>query len=65
MPTRWRKFIGGAGMLVFLGLYAVGAVMLYEHLPDFKIVRLVYMAVAGIGWGVPLFPLISWMNRGR
>ena len=65
MPTRWRKFIGSVGMLVFLGLYAVGAVMLYEHLPDLKALRLAYMVVAGIGWGVPLFPLISWMNRGR
>ena len=65
MPMRWRKFIGGAGILLFLGLYAVGAVMLYERLPDLKLVRLAYMALVGIGWGVPLFPLIGWMNRGR
>jgi hypothetical protein len=62
---RWRKFIGSAGMLVFLGAYAIAAVMVYEHLPDLKALRLVYMVVAGIGWGVPLFPLITWMNRGR
>ena len=65
MPTRVRKFIGSVGMLVFLGLYAAVAVMLYEHLPDVKTLRLAYMAIVGIAWGVPLFPLISWMNRGR
>ena len=65
MPTRWRKFIGSVGMLAFLGLYAVGAVMLYEHLPDVKALKLIYMAAAGLAWGVPMFPLITWMNRGR
>lgn len=65
MPMRWRKFVGSAAILAFLTLYAAGAVMLYEHLPDLKALRLFYMAVAGIGWGVPLFPLIGWMNRGR
>jgi hypothetical protein len=27
--------------------------------------QLAFYALAGICWGIPLFPLISWMNRGR
>ncbi len=65
MPARWRKFIGGIGMLVFLGLYAALAVMLFDRLPDVWAIKLAYMAVVGIVWGVPLFPLITWMSRGR
>lgn len=65
MPARIRKLIGGVGIVVFLVAYACLASMLFDHLPNQPLVRLVYMAVAGIGWGVPLIPLIQWMNRGR
>jgi len=64
MSARWRKLIGGIGMLVFLAVYARTAVVVFAHLPPQPWIQLVYMAVVGILWGVPLFPLISWMNRG-
>jgi hypothetical protein len=28
-------------------------------------VKLAYFAIVGIGWGLPIIPLITWMNRGR
>jgi hypothetical protein len=65
MPTRWRKLIGGVGMMAFLAAYAVGAAMLFDHLPKQPWIQLVYMAAVGICWGVPLIPLLGWMNRGR
>jgi hypothetical protein len=65
MPARWRKLIGGIGMLVFLAVYARTAVVVFGLLPPQPWIQLAYMAVVGILWGVPLFPLISWMSRGR
>jgi hypothetical protein len=38
---------------------------LSDHIPKHWAVQVAYFAVAGVLWGVPLFPLISWMNRGR
>ena len=65
MPARWRKLIGGVGMLVFLAVYARTAVVLFGYLPNQPWLQLVYMAVVGIAWGLPLIPFIAWMNRGR
>jgi len=65
MPASIRKLIGGVLMLVFLGAYAFAAVMVFAHLPNQPGIQLAYMAIVGLAWGVPLFPLISWMNRGR
>jgi hypothetical protein len=65
MPSRWRTLIGGVGMLVFLAAYMWLAATVFGYLPKQPWVQLAYMAVAGILWGVPLFPLISWMSGGR
>jgi hypothetical protein len=50
---------------VFLGAYVVGAVTLADHLPKLGWVRLLYFAIVGVAWGLPLLPLISWAERGR
>ncbi|MGC1303840.1 MAG: DUF2842 domain-containing protein [Caulobacteraceae bacterium] len=65
MPARIRKLIGGIGIVAFLIAYAVAVATIAGHLPDIAIVKLVFFAVAGICWGLPLIPFISWMNRGR
>jgi len=65
MSARWRKLIGGVGMLVFLAVYARTAVVVFGYLPSQPWLQLAYMAIVGIAWGVPLIPFISWMNRGR
>ena len=64
MKPRVRKAIGGVGILAFLALYVAAAVTIAGHLPQHHLVQLVYFAVAGIAWGLPLIPLMYWMERG-
>uniref|UniRef100_B0T0S8 DUF2842 domain-containing protein n=1 Tax=Caulobacter sp. (strain K31) TaxID=366602 RepID=B0T0S8_CAUSK len=63
IPARLRKFIGGIGILVFLAAYVWAFTSLYDYLPDNRAVHLIYFALAGLGWGLPLMPLMSWMGR--
>ena len=65
MSARVRKFIGGIGIVVFLGLYAWTMTMIGERLPDHWAAQLAFYGIGGLAWGVPILPLISWMNRGR
>ena len=65
MSARLRKLIGSMAIVGFLGAYVAVVATFAERLPPNWIVQLVYFVVAGVGWGVPLIPLISWMNRGR
>ena len=65
MSARTRKAIGGAGMLVFLAAYIWAMTTLGAMIPNQWLARLAFYLVAGTGWGVPLIPLIAWMNRGR
>jgi len=63
IPARLRKLIGGIGILVFLGAYVWLFTSLYDVLPNNRAVHLVYFVVAGLGWGLPLMPLMSWMGK--
>jgi hypothetical protein len=65
MKARARKAIGGLGMLAFLAVYVWIASSIGTRLPNQWAIRLAYYAAAGIAWGLPLIPLISWMNRGE
>jgi hypothetical protein len=65
MSARIRKAIGGVAILVFLAAYVWAIATLGEHVPDQWLVRLAFYGIAGTAWGVPLIPLITWMNRGR
>jgi len=65
MHPRAKKLVGLVGILGFLIAYALLVSKLSDHLPDNGALRLAFYALAGLGWGVPILPLISWMNRGR
>jgi hypothetical protein len=65
MSARVRKLIGMIGILAFLTAYVVVVATLGDHVPKLWWVQVIYFGLAGVLWGVPLFPLISWMNRGR
>ncbi len=52
-------------MILFLILYVGAAVRIAGVLPANAALKLAYFAIVGIGWGVPIIPLITWMNRGR
>lgn len=63
MPARVRKLIGGLAIMVFLGVYVAVATTLFEFLPDNRAIQLIYFAVVGMAWGLPLMPLMSWMGK--
>jgi len=65
MTARVRKLIGLFAILAFVVFYAVAIVAIAERLPDNRPVQWIFYIVAGLAWGVPILPLISWMNRGR
>jgi len=63
IPARLRKLIGSIGILVFLAAYVWAFTSLYDRLPQNRFVHLVYFVVFGLGWGLPLIPLLSWMGK--
>lgn len=63
IPARLRKLIGSIGILVFLAAYVWVFTSLYDRLPQNRFVHLVYFVVFGLGWGLPLIPLLSWMGK--
>lgn len=65
MSASIRKAIGSVAIVVFLIAYVWAAVAIGVRLPDQWAIRLAYYAVVGLVWGVPLIPLIMWMNRER
>lgn len=65
MSGRWRSFLGGIAILVFLAVYVWIAVVIGDRLPDHWAARLAYFAIVGTAWGVPLIPLLSWIAKGR
>jgi hypothetical protein len=65
MTARSRKFVGMLLLLAFIVVYVGIAAMIGERLPHHWAAQLAFYLIAGLGWGVPVLPLLSWMNRGR
>ena len=63
MKFRWRNLLGGIAILIFLAAYAWAAIAVGDYVPDHPLARLVYFAVVGLAWGIPLFPLLTWMGK--
>ena len=66
LEPRWRNPVGIGLMLLLILVWSVlvvSASTLLAGLP--WPVHLVYYAVAGIVWILPLKPLIRWMQTGR
>jgi len=63
VKARARRVVASFGAVGFLVFWIWGALAIGEHLPDAMWVKLIYFAVAGTAWGVPLFPLIAWANK--
>lgn len=63
MNSRLRKLLGGIAILVFLAFYAWAAIAIGEVLPDAWWIDMIYFTVIGLGWGVPLIPLLTWMHK--
>jgi len=65
MRLRTRRFIAAIGALAFLAFYIWAVIDLRERLPESMWIDLVFYGIAGIAWGVPLIPLLSWAEGGR
>lgn len=64
MGFRWRTFVAMIGVLAFLAAWVWAGVEIGTRLPDNVWIQLVFYAVAGLGWGVPLYPLFKWAEKG-
>ncbi len=65
MSARVRKAIGSLGILLFVGFYAWLVSTVGDHVPRIWWAQLAYYVIAGTAWGLPVIPLMAWMNRGR
>ncbi len=65
MTPRVKKLIGGVGIVVFVALYCIVASAVADYVPPYWWARLIYFLVVGTAWGLPVIPLINWMNRER
>ncbi|NWE54105.1 MULTISPECIES: DUF2842 domain-containing protein [Brevundimonas] len=63
MGARTRRFVATVGVLLFLTFWVWGAVSINDRLPDIWWLDLIFFAVAGIGWGIPLIPMLRWAER--
>ncbi|MDP8916530.1 MAG: DUF2842 domain-containing protein [Pseudomonadota bacterium] len=58
-----RKIVGAFAIVAFMVAYIWAAIAIGERLPENRAVQLIYFIVAGMAWGLPLFPLIAWAQR--
>ena len=65
MTARVRKLIGSIAILIFLCAYVWAVSSMSIFVPDNTAAEILYYAITGLCWGLPIFPLISWMHRGR
>jgi len=63
MPARLRRFLAATAMLVFLAAYVWAVIWIGDRLPDNVWIDLVFYAVAGVAWGVPLVSFLRWADR--
>jgi hypothetical protein len=63
MSPRVRKLVGTFAILAFMAAYIWAAIAIAERLPDNTTVQLIFFIVAGLAWGLPLFPLVSWAQK--
>jgi hypothetical protein len=65
MRRRTRKFFGAVFILVFVIVYALVTMALAQgRLQDAdKIWQNLDYVVAGLGWILPLMPVIKWMEK--
>jgi hypothetical protein len=65
MRRRTRKLIGTVAILIFVSLYALIAMAIAQgRLQEAnKFWQGLYYLVAGMGWILPIMPLIRWMER--
>jgi hypothetical protein len=65
MPTRLRKLIGAAVLIVLVLSWTLIAMAVAQS-PAVRgsgIFETIYYVLAGLGWVLPAMPLIRWMSK--
>ncbi|RZJ87407.1 MAG: DUF2842 domain-containing protein [Brevundimonas sp.] len=68
MGPRARRAVAAVGVLAFLAFYVWAVITIGAWLPQHPLVHLIFYGLAGIGWTLPILPLLSWAEkppRGR
>ncbi|CAN5251318.1 hypothetical protein BH11PSE2_BH11PSE2_04230 [soil metagenome] len=65
MSNSLRKIVGTLAIMIFLAAYIAVATIIGGSLPANRWIWLIFYPVVGTAWGLPLIPLLSWMNKGR
>lgn len=66
MTSRTRKLIGALIMVPFVVIYALVAMVLAQSTAmkvESGALRFVIFAALGLGWALPMMPLIKWMEK--
>ena len=65
MSNSLRKLIGTTAILLFVVAYALVVMALAQPIlrEAGAVTQLLFYAVAGTAWIVPIMPLIAWMER--
>jgi hypothetical protein len=66
MTSRTRKLIGALIMVPFVVIYALIAMVLAQYTAmklESQALRFIIFAVLGLGWALPMMPLIKWMEK--
>lgn len=65
MPLRLKKIIGSLFVCVFVLFWVVLAIGLANRVPNVWYLQLAFYAVMGLGWGLPIFPVLVWMEKSK
>ena len=63
MHPRLRRALAAVGVLVFLAFYIWAAIAIGDRIPEHPLIQLLYFAIVGTAWGVPLYPLFKWSEK--
>lgn len=65
MSMRTRKLIGLFALFILVIVWSLLAMAIAQapFIPKNEFARLIYHALAGLGWIFPAMPIIKWMAR--
>jgi len=58
-----RRAIACVGIILFLIFYVGLISNIGQRLPDHPLIRMLFYGLAGIVWGIPVLPIISWSEN--
>jgi hypothetical protein len=65
MPVRVKKMLGSLFICIFVIFWIWLGASLSVFVPKNRALEMVYYAVFGLGWCVPVAPILLWMEYGK